>query len=373
MTAILILVCFAALFLAYTNGANDNFKGVATLYGSGMVSYRTALTWATISTSAGAISSVFLAASLVKSFSGKGLVPNSIASAADFHLAVAIGAGLTVLLATWRGFPISTTHGMTGALLGAGLVATGGRVNFTALGQSFILPLLLSPAIAIGLAMVLYSIAHRLNLKNQADLCACVGEAATFLPVSDRGGTIGNSTFPKLTIDTVENCQQLYPGNFWGIKIQKLVEIGHFASAGIVSFARGLNDTPKIVALIILMPSISIQGVAIAVGMAMAIGGWLNARRVAEKMSKQITTMNAGQGLVGNVITGVLVIAASLFGLPVSTTHVAVGSIFGVGLISRQANHRIFVQILLSWLLTLPISALLGGAIYAVPALRLLS
>jgi inorganic phosphate transporter, PiT family len=58
--------------------------------------------------------------------------------------------------------------------------------------------------------------------------------------------------------------------------------------------------------------------------------------------------------------------------LPVSTTHVAVGSIFGVGLVSRQANHRIFMQILLSWLLTLPISALLGGAIYAVPALRLL-
>jgi inorganic phosphate transporter, PiT family len=364
MTSILIFVFLAALFLAYTNGSNDNFKGVATLYGSGLVSYRTALTWATVATGAGSISSVFLAAALVKSFSGKGLVLDSIANSANFHLAVAIGAGLTVLLATWRGFPISTTHGMTGALLGAGLMASGGRVNFAALGQSFILPLLLSPLLAIGLSMTLYFIMHQLHLKNQADLCACVGEAVTFVPVANENRAVSGIMTPKLAIDTVENCQQLYVGNFWGISIQQLVNVSHFTSAGIVSFARGLNDTPKILSLMILMPAMSIQGMAIAVGMAMAIGGWLNARRVAEKMSKQITTMNAGQGLVGNVITGILVIAASMFGLPVSTTHVAVGSIFGVGLISQQANSRVFMQILLSWLLTLPISALLGGLIY---------
>jgi inorganic phosphate transporter, PiT family len=360
----LIFVFFAAIFLAYSNGANDNFKGVATLYGSGLVSYRTALTWATFTTSAGSISSVFLAASLVKSFSGKGLVLDSIANSADFHCAVAIGAGLTVLLATWRGFPISTTHGMTGALLGAGLVASDGQVNFMALGQSFILPLLLSPLVAIGISMALYSVMHRLRLKNQANLCACVGDSAAFLPVTNRNRSVSGIIAPKLAIDTVENCQQLYVGNFWGIKIQQLVDICHFTSAGIVSFARGLNDTPKIVSLMILMPSLSIQGMAIAVGMAMAIGGWLNARRVAEKMSKQITTMNVGQGLVGNAITGMLVIAASILGLPVSTTHVSVGSIFGVGLISQQANSRVFIQILLSWVLTLPISALLGGVIY---------
>ena len=69
--------------------------------------------------------SIFLAETLVKSFSGKGLVPDDIANATDFHLAVALAAGLTVILATLTGFPISTTHGLTGALVGAGLVAMG--------------------------------------------------------------------------------------------------------------------------------------------------------------------------------------------------------------------------------------------------------
>lgn len=81
-------------------------------------------------------------------------------------------------------------------------------------------------------------------------------------------------------------------------------------------------------------------------------------------MSKKITIMNTGQGFSANLVTGFLVIAASRYGLPVSTTHVSVGSIFGVGLISRKANARVFYQILLSWILTLPIAALLSASIY---------
>ncbi|HEY9612148.1 inorganic phosphate transporter, partial [Allocoleopsis sp.] len=65
-----------------------------------------------------------------------------------------------------------------------------------------------------------------------------------------------------------------------------------------------------------------------------------------------------------NAVTGLMVIAASKYGLPVSTTHVSVGSIFGVGLISKKANARVFYQILLSWILTLPIAALLSGIAY---------
>jgi inorganic phosphate transporter, PiT family len=365
MTSIAIFVCIAALFLAYTNGANDNFKGVATLYGSGSLSYRTALIWATVTTGAGSIASIVIATGLVKSFSGKGLVSNEIASSPHFHLAVAIGAGLTILLATWRGFPISTTHGMTGALLGAGLVASSGKVNLAMLGQSFILPLLLSPSFAILLAMLASAIAHRIHLKTQADLCLCVGESPVLSPIGIQHKISNTATNPQLKLDTVANCENSYLGKFWGMSTAKIVNVSHFISAGIVSFARGLNDTPKILSLMILMPSISIQGMAIAIGTSMAIGGWLNARQVAIKMSKQITPMNAGQGLIGNVITGMLVITASIFGLPVSTTHVAVGSIFGVGLVTRQADSRVFNQILLSWVLTLPIAALLGAAIYA--------
>src|SRR4051812_10002332 len=117
------LVILATLFLAYANGANDNFKGVATLYGSGTTSYRTALAWATLTTLAGSLLAIWTSAALVKQFGGRGLVPEDVAASMRFVLSIGLAAALTVLLATFLGFPISTTHALTGALVGAGLVA----------------------------------------------------------------------------------------------------------------------------------------------------------------------------------------------------------------------------------------------------------
>lgn len=65
---ILILLFLAACFLAYSNGANDNFKGVATLFGSGTLNYKKAITWATVTTLLGSIAAIFLASTLVKIF-----------------------------------------------------------------------------------------------------------------------------------------------------------------------------------------------------------------------------------------------------------------------------------------------------------------
>ena len=97
---------------------------------------------------AGSIASTFFAQSLFKQFSGAGLVPDAAVST-SYLLAVALGAGITVILATRFGFPVSTTHGLTGAMIGAGLLAVGSEVKFDVLGAKFILPLLVSPIIAI--------------------------------------------------------------------------------------------------------------------------------------------------------------------------------------------------------------------------------
>lgn len=78
MTFLSILI-IATCFLAYANGANDNFKGVATLFGSGTGSYRNAVSWATIAAFIGSVCSIFLAEKLLKNFSGKGLVPDAVA------------------------------------------------------------------------------------------------------------------------------------------------------------------------------------------------------------------------------------------------------------------------------------------------------
>jgi inorganic phosphate transporter, PiT family len=366
MTVILLTLLFlATLFLSYSNGANDNFKGVATLFGSQTTRYKTAIAWATLTTFAGSVFSIFLATTLVKNFSGKGLVPDAIANGVDFHLAVALAAGLTVILATVLGFPISTTHGLTGALVGAGFMAIGTEVNFSVLGKAFLLPLLLSPFIAILLGILLYSLARssRVALEVQKEMCICVGETQVPLSVSaSQSATLGRAA--DVSIASVEECKQRYVGKFFGIKSQGLVDALHFLSAGTVGFARGLNDTPKIVSLLLIGQAFSIQGGAIAVAVAMAMGGLLNARRVAETMSQKISKIEPGQGLVANAITGMLVIIASRFGLPVSTTHVSVGSIFGVGLVSGTANAKVFLQILLSWVMTLPIAAMLSAVFY---------
>lgn len=74
--------------------------------------------------------------------------------------------------------------------------------------------------------------------------------------------------------------------------------------------------------------------------------------------------MNHGQGFASNLCTGILVIAASVFGLPVSTTHVAVGSLFGIGLTTGKANPKVMMGIVLSWIITLPCAALIGALLY---------
>ena len=76
--------------------------------------------------------------------------------------------------------------------------------------------------------------------------------------------------------------------------------------------------------------------------------------------------MNHGQGFTANLLTAVIVVNASLLGMPVSTTHVSCGSIFGVGLLTQQADYSMIGKILASWVFTLPVGALLGAASFSV-------
>jgi len=357
-------------FLAYANGANDNFKGVATLFGSGTTSYRSAITWATITTFMGSVCSIFLAEQLLKNFSGKGLVPADITAEPAFLASVALGAGLTVLLTALRGLPVSTTHGLVGGLVGAGLMAVGSEVNIAFLGKTFFVPLLVSPLFAVCLAALLYivfrTIKKRFNINKQ--WCVCIGNSSKkrFVPVSSIGDLQLSQRLETLDvhIDTETNCQQHYTGSFLGVNLQKLIDYGHYISAGMVSFARGLNDTPKIVALLIAIEGLSIKYGMVAVAIGMAVGGLLNARRIAETMGKKITPMSHGQGFSANLVTSFMVIVASRLGVPVSTTHCSVGSLFGIGLITKKADKRVVSKILISWVLTLPVAAMLSASAY---------
>jgi len=354
---------FATLFLAYSNGANDNFKGVATLYGSNTLSYRAALVLATVATLLGSLAALSFGSALVTSFSGKGLVPDAVTADPAFLTAVGFGAAGTVLLATRLGFPISTTHALVGALLGAGLINAGSAVSVGRLGSILVAPLLFSPVVASVLASAQYPAFHALRKRFgiSRDTCICVGEE--LIPITALGAAGIAARATTLTVDTVAACTERYDGNVIGIDAGLLLNGLHYASALAVSFARGVNDTPKIVALLLAARFVAPEGGLLLVGTAIAVGGLLGARRVAETMSHQITSMTPGQALSGNLTTALLVLGASRFGLPVSTTHVSVGALTGIGVTSGAVHWKTIRQILIAWVTTVPVAAVLGAVI----------
>jgi PiT family inorganic phosphate transporter len=179
VTLTLWAIVAAVVFVAYSNGANDNFKGVATLFGSGTCGYRQALVWATVTTLGGSLLALYLAGGLVESFKGKGLVPDAITKQSAFILAVGVGAALTVMLATLTGLPVSTTHALTGGLLGAGLMAAARDVQFSSLGKSFVMPLLFSPLVAMTLTVAVYPLFRwaRRRCGVTSSTCVCIGAA----------------------------------------------------------------------------------------------------------------------------------------------------------------------------------------------------
>jgi len=363
------IIVGATLFVAYANGANDNFKGVATLFGSGTTDYRKALWWATLTTLAGSVTALFLATKLISIFQGKGVVPAFLTQSQPFLAAVILGAALTVFLATKSGIPISTTHSLTGALFGSGFVAVGFQLGFYTLLTSFFLPLLVSPLLAVMLAIFGYPLLSR-GLRTvgfSKETCICIGSEAFPRAVTPEGIVMSQSVIGlRVIVDNERACAKPLSGTWFGLNGWRILDAGHFLSAGAVSFARGLNDTPKIVALGLVAGTLDLTWSIILVAAVMALGGLINARRVAETVSKRITGMDPSQGFLANLVTSFLVIFASKWGLPVSTTHVSCGALFGIGVANGQARWNVIRTILLAWLLTLPTAALMAGLIYTV-------
>lgn len=346
------LIAFA-LLMALSNGANDNFKGFATVWGSETLSFRHALILATVATVIGSLVSLLVANGLVGSFSGKGLVPDTVVNAPYYMLAVASGASLTVLLATRFGLPVSTTHALIGGLLGAGLGLSDVGVNWTPLVNTFLAPLLISPLLAAVLSLATSRLAGHRNPETE---CACLlAPAVAGQPVISEVLVQHRSSFPELVVASSAECEQLNPRV--RISASRVVERLHIFSAMSICFARGVNDTPKLTALLLAAHIMGARVSVFLIAVAMGVGGLFFATRVARTMSKRMTRLGHSDGFAANIITAVLVLFASKFGLPVSTTHVAVGAIAGVGAGSGALNWQTLRSILLSWVATLPLAA----------------
>ena len=145
----------------------------------------------------------------------------------------------------------------------------------------------------------------------------------------------------------------------------------HWISSALTSFARGLNDTPKIVALgIAASAGLGLSGFSFyaLVAAAMGAGSLAAGLRVTETLARKVTPMSPAEGFCANLVTTLLVGLASLAALPVSTTHVSSGAIIGIGLHRGASSIRwpTVRDMLLAWLVTLPVAALVGGLACAV-------
>ena len=359
-----ILVLARAAVLAFVNGANDNSKDVATLVGHGAASERAALAWAAATTALGAGFSALWGRELLVAFRA-GFVDGGAGLSAAFFVAVLAAAGGSILLATRLGMPVSTTHAITGALLGAGLVAVGaGRIDWAALLRGFALPLALGPLAALGVVALAARPIGRLARRLEAR-CACVVEQAA---IADPGaGAAAAAVLPALAVGTVESCAERAPRVV--VDGTRALAGVHWTTAGLVGFARGWNDAPKIAALaLVAFPAGSAAPLAIGlVTVAMAGGGLLAGRRVLATLGERVTRLQLGESLTASAAASLLVSLASFRGLPLSTTHVTTGAIVGAGVARdpRGVRWRVVRDIVLAWLVTLPAAALLAAVAQA--------
>ena len=354
-----IAIFLSVLLLAYVNGANDNFKGVSTLYGGGVLNYKEALSWGSFSTAVGCLGAVLLVQGLAKKFGGAGLVDSALLSNPLLPLTVALAALGTVALATQLGFPISTTHALLGSLAGVGF-SLGFAKGFEGHLATLFLPLLMSPLIAALIGYLGWMTFKKLLGKEAIkapieDACLCVSPQAQ---VTAGSAMSVSSLSPSLTFGSLSSCKQR--GLKEIVRLPKR-DLLHLGSAFAVCAARGLNDAPKIAGLLLLTSDkgVSLGGYA-SISIAMVMGGIFHSHKIADRMSVKVSQMNEKSSVWNNLVTSSLVLFASKLGVPVSTTHTSVGSIAGTGKSEGKLHAGELGKIFSAWILTLPCAFLLS-------------
>lgn len=345
--------------LAYSNGANDVSKGIATLAGAGLSKYRTAIVWGSVCTVAGAIAAGFVSQSLVRTFSGKGLVSGSVLPPA-FLLAVACGAVAWLTVATMTGLPVSTTHSLAGALIGAAVIATGtDGVMWPAVMKSVALPLIASPLVSLVLVIILAPLLQPLG-RRFSRYCLCLEQNATSLATTN--GAAFQETAPAVRTGDSAACST-------SVVRLGAVDAFHWVSAGSTSFFRGMNDAPKVLAIGVAasaVAGVSTTTLYAAVAGAMGAGSLIAGLRVTRTLAEKVTPMTPMDGFTANLVTSILVATATRFALPVSTTHVSSSAIVGAGIARGRGDVRwkTVREMLLAWVVTVPVSAACAALVF---------
>jgi len=316
---IIVLVVITALAFDFTNGFHDTGNAMATSIATGALPPRVAVAISGVLNLVGAFLSLAVAATIA----------NGLVQTADVTVTVVFAGlvgGIIWNLGTWLfGIPSSSSHALIGGVIGATIAAAGGdAIKWKGLFSKVIIPAGLSPIIALGVAAIGTWLIFRISRN-----------------LSEGTRTHG-------------------------------FRIGQIGSASMVSLAHGTNDAQKTMGVITLaliangsLPSGSqapfwvILSCALAISIGTYTGGW----RVIRTLGKGLVEIDAPQGMGAESASAAIILLSSHFGYSLSTTHVATGSILGVGVGKKGADVRWNVagRMATAWLFTLPCAALVGA------------
>jgi len=328
LSVFLIVIIVFALVFDYINGFHDSANAIATVVSTRVMSPRVALGMAAVLNFAGAIFSTTVA----KTIAG-GLVDPHIATQ-TVVLSAVFGA-IVWNLVTWKyGIPSSSSHALIGGLVGAAFFAGGpsalimfGKKAGDGLVPKVLIPLFTSPLLGfvVGLAVMglIYLLFHKFKRAKTAPF------------------------FKRLQV----------------------------VSAAAMAFAHGQNDAQKSMGIITMalvsagvlakpdIPLWVVLSCAIAMALGTAAGGW----RIIKTMGHKIVRLEPVNGFAAETTATAILLTTAHAGMPVSTTHVISGSIFGVGAAKRMnaVNWGVAKTMVMAWLFTIPASALVAGLVYA--------
>ncbi len=402
--AFIVLAIVFGVFMTWGIGANDVANAMGTSVGSGAITIKTAILIAAIFEFAGA----GIAGGHVTKTIRKGIVdPTPIADQPEIlvmgMLAALLAAGCWLAIASTRGWPVSTTHSIVGALVGFAIAAIGfDAVQWGKIGQ-IVASWVVSPLLGGGIAFALMISIQRLifNADRPFESAVRWGPAYVFLV----GFTISLVTLFKglkhLKVDLSVPMSFLVATLIGlviaavGAALIRRVEVDseadktfHFASvervfapmiiftACAMAFAHGSNDVANGIGPLAAVYSLVQSGgelaqksdmplwILVIGGGGIVLGLATYGYRVMMTIGTQITDLTPTRGFCATLAAAITVVLASRTAMPVSTTHIAVGAVMGVGLARGIAalNLQVIRSIFVSWVITLPA----GGALAAV-------
>jgi len=353
-----ILALLLLFGIAYANGSNDISKTIATLAGAGVTSVKHAILWGCFWMVMGGLSGVYWGVEIIKNLTENIYLTSGILPI-EMAVSIAIAPMIWVLLSTFKKWPVSTTHAIVGSLIGAGVIALGSDfIAWEKVGKKIVLPLLISPFISITLAIVLSPLLKS-SLKQTKKYQICFSPLPRLSLVSQGSNSVAVITKEEQDC-TLCSTETNIPAGTSTLRLSE--DSLHWVSSGMLSFARGLNDTPKLIAVI--LPLILVTNNTlhdeffILAAMAMGLGGFISGQYITEILGFKITALTHQQGFIANLVSAFLVIGSSKMGLPVSTTHVSASAIMGTGLAEKnKLQKETIISMLLAWIITVPASA----------------